>query len=36
MGILFNRIALKMIVKSMFKAITGAGTQDESLYEEGL
>ena len=36
MGITLNKFALKMMVKTIFKAITGAGSVEESIYEEDL
>ena len=36
MGVLFNKIGLKLILKGVYKAITGYGTVEDSLYDEDL
>ena len=36
MGVLFNKIGLKLILKGVYKAITGFGSVEDSLYDEDL
>ena len=35
-GIIFNKIALKLILKGIYKSITGFGSVEDSLYDEDL